>query len=441
MANDRFTTWPEEYAARLVSPGEAAALVRPGDCVAIPIGSITPNLCQAIWERRNELHDVDIVTCAPFVDPGWFEPGHAAFRPHIEIFNTVVARQAVLDHRADFVSIPFSRRFKADDEREGGRYANDVALISVSSPDRFGFCSFGTSMWNKAGYARHARTVLAEVFPGYPRTGGANQIHVSEIDAFVEGGEMPAIPGRRTRMPESPIAIAAHVRELIRDGDTIQIGTGMTTALLIMAGALEGKEELGVHSEISIPGMNQLVQNGTFTGSQKTRHRGKFVATALIASTPEEVEFIHENPVYEVYDVEYTNDIQVIASHDNMVAINNAMAVDLTGQIASESLGADMWSGPGGQLEFAIGAMLSKGGRSISVLPAAAKGGEITRIVAQHAPGTVVTVPRQFADYVVTEYGIASLFGKSDRDRAAELISIAHPDHRAELRRLAALGE
>lgn len=419
-----------------MEPEAAVRLVSSGDCVAIPIGSITPNLCDALFARGDELHDIDLVVCAPFVDPGWFEPGHPSFSTHVELFNTSVARNSVNDGRSDFVSMPFSRRFKATRERGGGRFDPDVVLLSVGPPDRFGFCSFGISMWNKASYARHARIVLAEVFDGYPRTGGANQIHVSEIDAFVPGGAPRPIAGRQT--PAFPMALAGFVNELVQDGDTVQIGTGAMTAQLILAGALEGKEELGIHSEISVPGMNGLVLRGVVTGSRKTRHPGKFVATALTASTTEEIEFIHENPVYEVYDVEYTNDIQVIASHDNMLAINNAMSVDLTGQIAAETIGPDLWSGPGGQLEFVIGAMLSKGGRSVTVLPSTARDGELSRITLRHEPGTVVTVPRQFADFVVTEYGIARLYGKSDRERADELISIAHPDHRAELRRRAA---
>lgn len=419
-----------------MEPEAAVRLVSSGDVVAIPIGSITPNLCDALFARGDELHDIDLVVCAPFVDPGWFEPGHPSFSTHVELFNTSVARKSVNDGRSDFVSMPFSRRFKATRERGGGRFDPDVVLLSVGPPDRFGFCSFGISMWNKASYARQARIVLAEVFDGYPRTGGANQIHVSEIDAFVPGGAPRPLTGRQT--PSFPIALAGFVNELVQDGDTVQIGTGAMTAQLILAGALEGKEELGIHSEISVPGMNGLVLSGVVTGSRKTRHPGKFVATALTASTTEEIEFIHENPVYEVYDVEYTNDIQVIASHDNMLAINNAMSVDLTGQIAAETIGPDLWSGPGGQLEFVIGAMLSKGGRSVTVLPSTARDGELSRITLHHEPGTVVTVPRQFADFVVTEYGIARLFGKSDRERTDELISIAHPDHRAELRRQAA---
>jgi 4-hydroxybutyrate CoA-transferase len=231
--------------------------------------------------------------------------------------------------------------------------------------------------------------------------------------------------------------MATFINEIVRDGDTLQIGTGAMTAQLVVAGALDGKEDLGVHSEISVPGLNNLVYQGVITGKRKTRHKGKFVATALIATTPDELEFIHENPVYEVYDVGYTNDIQVIASHDNMLAINNALSIDLTGQIACESIGGDMWSGPGGQPEFAIGALLAKHGRSVTLLPSTGKGGALSRIVPQLEQGTMVTVPRQFADIVVTEHGVAHLLGKSDRERAQELISIAHPNHRAELRKQA----
>jgi 4-hydroxybutyrate CoA-transferase len=434
MNDSRYATWPEDYANKLMEPAEAAALVRPGDTIVIPIGSITPNLCHAIWDRRDELSDVDILSCAPFVDPGWYEPGHPAFRTHVELFNTAIARQSMLRGATDFVSVPFSRRFKPEDERGGGAFGCDVTLIGVSPPDRFGFCSFGTSLWNKLSYAQRARTVLAEVFPGYPQTGGTNRIHVSEIDAFVDGGETAPTRLAREAAP-FPRAIAGYINEIVKHGDTIQIGTGMMTLQLANNGAFDGLVDLGVHSEVSTPGLNDLVYKGVITGSRKTRHPGKFVATALSATTPEEIEFIHENPVYEVHEVHYTNDIQLIAAHDNMVAINNAMTVDLTGQIAAESIGADMWSGPGGQLEFVIGATLAKNGRSVTILPAAAKEESVSRIVAQHPPGTVVTVPRQFADYVVTEFGVASLFGKSDRQRAEELINIAHPDHRADLRR------
>jgi acyl-CoA hydrolase len=434
VEGSRFVNWPEEYAAKLVAPAEAVARVRPGDTVVIPIGALTPSLCTALWERRDELYEVDILACAPFVDPGWYEPGHPAFRTHVELFNTAVARASMARGATDFVSIPFSRRFKGEDERVGGRYGVDVVFVGVSAPDRFGFCSFGTSLWNKLSYARRARTVLAEVFAGYPHTGGENRIHVSEIDAFVEGGELPPARTARESNPFHP-SMAGYVNELLRHGDTLQIGTGLSTLPLARAGAFDGLVDLGVHSEVSIPGLNELVARGAITGARKTVNAGKFVATALSATTEWDLQFIHENPVYELRDVAYTNDIGVIAAHENMVAINNAMTIDLTGQVAAESIGPDMWSGPGGQLEFVIGAIYSKGGRSITLLPAAAKEVTVSRIVAEHPPGTVVTVPRQFVDYVVTEHGVARLFGKSDRERAEELIAIAHPDLREGLRR------
>lgn len=437
MNQSRFSDWPEDYANKLVEPSRAAELVRPGDTIVIPIGAITPALAQAVWERRDELSEIDILTCAPYQDPGWFEPGHPTFRTHVELFNTAVGRQSVLSGRTDFVSMPFSRRFKREDERGGGEYDIDVAMVSVSPPDRFGFCSFGTSMWNKLSYCRRARTVLAEVFPGYPRTGGTNQIHVSEIDAFVDGGDIiPPRAGARELQP-FPKPIAGFINDLVNNGDTLQIGTGMTTLQLAVNGAFDGKVDLGVHSEVSTPGLNDLVYSGVITGARKTLHPGRFVATALTASTPEEMEFIHENPIYELYEVHYTNDIAVVAAHDNMVAINNALSIDLTGQVAAESIGADMWSGPGGQLEYVIGANLSKGGRSITCLPSSSRAGTISRVVAEHPPGTVITVPRQFVDIVVTEFGIARLYGKSDRERARELINVAHPDHREDLRRAA----
>lgn len=437
MPANRFATWADHFASILMSPADAVALIREGDRIAIPIGSLTPNLAAAIWDRRDQFSSgIDVLMTAPFIDPGWFEPGHPAIRMHIELFNTAVGRRSLTERRSDFITIPFSRRFKPEDER--GEMSNhcDVALIGISTPDRFGFCSYGTSMWNKATFVKRARTVIGEMFAGYPHTGGANRVHITEFDAVVEGGEIPAPRGRET--PYFHPEMAAFVNELVNHGDTVQIGTGAMTGQLVVAGGLEGKEDLGVHSEISVPGLNNLVYQGAITGSRKTRHKGKFVATALVATTSDELEFIHENPVYEVYDVGYTNDIQVIASHDNMVAINNALSIDLTGQVACESIGGDMWSGPGGQPEFAIGALLAKNGRSITLLPSTGKQGALSRIVPQLEPGTIVTVPRQFVDIVITEHGIARLLGKSDRERAQDLVSIAHPDHRAELRKQAA---
>ncbi|MGE0569778.1 MAG: acetyl-CoA hydrolase/transferase family protein [Dehalococcoidia bacterium] len=437
MRTHQFGDWPGEFASKLMDAAAAVRLVQDGDRVCVPIGAIVPALSDALWARREEVGTIDVLTCAPAYDPGWFEPGHPRFRVHVDVFNTVVGRNAWASHRVDFISIMFSRRFKEFDERGEERRPADVVFVGVSPPDENGWCSFGVSAWNKGSFARRARTVIAEIIDNLPFTGGDNAIHVSEIDAFVPSGDPPA-PRLLRETDVDMSAIAAHVRELIHHGDTIQIGTGLATMPLVTNGAFEGKEALGFHSEISVAGMNQMVMSGQATGEKKTIHRGKYVSTALLARTPEELAFINRNPIYEVYPVEYTNDPRVIAQHDNMVAINNALAVDFVGQVASDSVGYDLWGGPGGQFEFAMGATMSRGGRSITVTPSTTRDGAVSRIVPGHSPGTVVTVPRQVVDYVVTEWGIARLYEKSDRERARELIAVAHPDHRETLRRDAA---
>ncbi len=430
----RYETWPEEYAAKLMAPEEAARLVRPGDGIGTPVGALVPTVAAGIFSRADELHDVHIYASAPLADPGWWEPGHPAFTMHVEVFSTVVSRGAVAQRRADFTSVPFSQQFKTEDDRGERTHPIDVALVAVAPPDHLGYCSLGLSIWNSLGLARHARNVIAEVHPAYPRTSGEGRLHVSEIDAFVEEGPMPA----RRAIPvaaDYPMQLGAFVNELVHDGDTIQVGTGGLTNGLPAAGAFAGKTELGVHAELSVPGMTGLVRAGVITGARKNYHPGKYVSTQLEASGEGDIDFINENPLFELHDVSYVNNPVVIARNDNMVAINNALAIDFAGQITAESIGAEMWSGPGGQTDFAIGAVMSKGGRNVTVLRSVASGGSVSRIVPRLPEGTIVTVPRQFADYVVSEYGIARLFGKSDRERARELIAIAHPDHRAELTR------
>jgi 4-hydroxybutyrate CoA-transferase len=310
----------------------------------------------------------------------------------------------------------------------------DVALVAVGPPDHLGFCSFGMSIWNSLSFARHARTVIAEVHSAYPRTYGEGRLHVTEVDAFVEAGPLP----ERTPIPIAPdysVAIAGFVSELVTNGDTIQVGTGGLTNGLPAAGAFDGKEDLGVHAELSVPGMTKLVREGVINGARKTLHPGKYVSTQLEASGAGDIEFINENPVFELYDVGYVNNPRVIAQNDNIIAINNALAIDFTGQVTAESIGAEMWSGPGGQQDFAIGSMLAKGGRNVTILRSVAASGSVSRIMPRLPEGTIITVPRQFTDYVISEHGIARLHGKSDRERAHELISIAHPDHCADLKR------
>lgn len=286
--------------------------------------------------------------------------------------------------------------------------------------------------------------MLAEVSPDLIRTYGDNYIHVSEIDYFVlhiPTGRAPGttdILGRRTSGPgKIEKAIAEYAASFVKDGDTIEIGVGGAAEWILQMNFLDNKHDLGVHSENLPRGMASLVMKGVITGKFKTVNPGKVVSTACGGGTKEEMDFIYMNPIFELYGSDYVLDPRVIGSHDNMIAINAALAVDLTGQIAAESIGPTMVSGTGGQLAFAIGANLSKSGRNITVLPSTARAGNLSRIVPQLEPGSIVSVPRNLADMVITEHRVARLRGKTQRQRAVELISIADPDFRADLEKWA----
>jgi len=237
---------------------------------------------------------------------------------------------------------------------------------------------------------------------------------------------------------EADRKIAEYVSTLLKDGDTVQVGIRAPAAFLARSGVFDNRLDLGVHSELGCRELGRLVKEGVITGKHKNLHPGKVVMTGLTGCGAEDIAFFAGNPLLELYASDYVINIRTIAAHDNMVAINNAIAVDLTGQINSETaLGARVINGPGGQPEFAIGAAFSKGGRSITLLYSTALEGVASRIVPQFEEGAIISVPRNFADYIVTEYGIARLMGKSLRERAEELIAIAHPGFRAELRKAA----
>jgi 4-hydroxybutyrate CoA-transferase len=228
-------------------------------------------------------------------------------------------------------------------------------------------------------------------------------------------------------------AIAAHVASIVRDGDTIQVGTGSMTASLGLAGAFDEKNDLGYFAEMTVPGIIDLVERGVINGRRLATHPGKAVTT-MAAGLPDEVASLHENPAFEFYGYEYMHSPGAIARNDDMVAINNALQVDLTGQVASGQLGTRVWSGTGGQLAYQLGAFMSRGGRAVTVLPSTAKGGTVSRITAEMPAGQIVTIPRDLADLVVTEHGVADLLNRTQRERANALIEIAHPMFRDALR-------
>ncbi len=428
--------WQEEYRRKLVSAEEAIKIVKSGDHVAFTYGREPSALGEALARRRDELKDVTIFVRTPSRDFGWYAPGwEDSFQIEIAYILPIV-RQMALEHRCD-CRIGGLLSLSSEDPVVTN---TDVLLIEVSAPDEHGFCSFGASVWGKKRQVQMAKTVLAEVNPNLIRTYGDNFVHVSEIDYFVEhpvSGKKPGttdLLGREAmRRDELEETIARYASSLINDGDTLQIGVGSTSEGVVQSGALDNKHDLGWHSETTPRGIIRLVREGVITGKCKNMDTGKAVSVAVAGGTLEDMEFVNGNPMFELRDGDYVLDPRVVSALDNMVAINSAVCIDLTGQIGSESIGTTMVSGTGGQLAFAVGCQLSKGGRFITTLPSTARGGTISRIVSKMEPGTIVTVPRTLADIVVTEYGIARLKGKTQRERATELVKIAHPDFRAGL--------
>lgn len=478
-------SWRDDFERKQMTADEAVKLVRDGDRVIVPLAA--PRLLPAAVARRGaELNDVKVRLAAPPADPGFLavrEDGRTPWEIEFELFIGDAARFATDERRAAYLPNLFSTNFKAWDERDDGDYAVDVALVTVSPPNANGYVHFGGHQWNKRSYARRARTVLAEIDGSMIRPHGDCYMHVSEFDAFVEATPeimspeaLEAIlsdmePARRAEMepllravppeqlvlfqdrirdvdpallrrflgmtepPPEAAAIAGYLNEVLRDGDCIQIGVGDPSSLMPRLGAFEGKKDLGLHTEMCAPGIGRLVESGVINGSRKTLHVGKAVAGAWSGCGADEFAFIDDNPLFELYDQEYIVNIQTIARNANQTAINNAIAIDLIGQINSESVfGGRMINGTGGQPETHIGAVLAPGGRAITLLPSTALGGSVSRIVPEHDPGAIVTIPRFFADIVITEFGVARLLGKNHRQRAEELANVAHPDFRADLR-------
>jgi len=430
-ATDRFAGWRAIYEARLVSAEEAAAAIRSGEHIYIPIGQQPRPIIDALL-RRDDLHNL-VVTCLPAQEYGWFAEEYRQRITVNVIYANPFCRDAVNAGIADYTPFMMYGAHKAIDAERPEARPLDTVLLSVSPPNERGYVCVGTIVWDAITAARRARRVIATVNRHIPRTFGDTWLHVSEIDRFVLYDH--EIYQRATPPPDPwDAAIAGYAGSLVQNGDTIQIGVGSTTGNLVLLGGLEGREDLGYFGELTVPGTIDLVRRGVITGKRMRTHPGKFVATTA-GNSAEDRAFIADNPAFEFRAIDEVHDPRAIATNDHYVAINNALAVDLTGQIAASTIGPMVWSGTGGHLSFALGAFMARHGRYVCVLPATAKGGTISRIVPRFEAGQVVTVPREIADTVVTEYGIAHLLNKSVRERAEALIAIAHPDFRAELRR------
>ena len=420
-------SWEMDYKKRLKRADDALQCVKSGMRVYIQPGCAEPEtLVEALMRRGPDLHDVEIVHmmtmgCAPYVAPEM--AGH--FR-HNAMFIGSNVRAAINDGRADYTPIYLS---EIEGLFESGEMPIDVALIEVSPPDSHGFCSFGVGVDTTLTAAKCARYVVAQVNDNMPRTYGDSFIHVSDIDALVESSR-PLCALTKAVVSDLQIAIARNVASLIEDGAVLQTGIGgIPDAVLPM---LMDRKDLAVHSELVSDGVIPLIEAGVLTGARKNFKPRKIILGFALGSK-RLFEFVDNNPIFEFHPTAYTNDPALIARNDKMVAINSALQIDLTGQVCSDSIGNQFYSGIGGQVDFLRGASRSKGGKPIIAISSTAKQGTLSRIVPTLDPGAGVVTSRGLVRYIVTEYGIAYLHGKSIRERAKALIEIAHPDFRSEL--------
>ena len=346
---------------------------------------------------------------------------------HVALFIGANARDAVNEGRADYVPI-----FLSDIPRvfASGAIALDAALVNVSAPDAHGFCSLGTSVDAALAATRYAKRVIAQVNRAMPRTHGDSFIHVDDIELGVDVDQPPYEHVERG-IGDTERRIGQFVAELVPDGATLQLGIGAIPAAV--AHALRDKRDLGMHTELFTDVVLELVRCGALTGARKEVNRGKIVSAFLMGSRAL-YDFVDDNPLIEMRPVDYTNDTAVIRRFRRMTAVNSALAVDVTGQVSADSIGTRFYSGVGGQMDFIRGAALAEDGRAIIALPSTAVGGSVSRIVPVLPSGAGVVTTRAHVRTIVTEYGVAEMWGRSVRERAAALIGIAHPAFRDDLR-------
>ena len=414
---------------RIVSAGEAAAVVRSGDRVYLHCAAATPSvLLDALVARADELSDVTVVHLHTEGPGPHLAPAMAGHFRHRALFIGPNARQAVNEGRADYVPV-----FLSDVPRLflSGELPLDVVFVNGTVPDAHGFVSLGTSVEAMHAAIGAAKTVVVQLNRSMPRTLGDSFVHVNDIDLAIEVDTPPYVHPT-PHLGELEKRIGEYVAALVPDRATIQLGIGAIPAATALA--LTDKRDLGVHTEMFTDAVVDLVEAGVITGAAKERNRGKIV-TAFLMGTPRLYDFVHDNPMVEMRPVDFTNDTHVIRSFSRMVSINSAIEVDLTGQVVADSIGHALYSGVGGQMDFIRGAGLAAEGRSVIALPSTAAGGDVSRIVDHLREGAGVVTTRAHVRTVVTEFGVAELFGKSLRERATALISIAHPDFRADLRR------
>ena len=421
--------WEEIYKSRLTTAEKAVQHIRSGDRVVVGHASGSPEiLLKAMVDNKEAYENVEIVHMVAMGPSEYCLPENSSHFTHNSLFAGGTSRKAIHDGRAGFTPSHFSQIPRLFTEKI---LPVDVTLCMVSPPDEHGYCSFGISVDYTKPSAESSKLVIAEVTPHMPRTLGDAFIHVSRIDHIIECDSKPIVlqPPKISEIDEK---IGGYCAELINDGACLQLGIGAVPDSIL--GFLKDKKDLGIHTEMFSDGVVDLVNEGVITCARKNFHRNKMVATFFMG-TEKLYNFVHNNPIVEMFTVDYTNNPSIVARNDNVVSVNSALQVDLTGQACSESIGYKQFSGTGGQADFIRGAAWSRGGRSILAFHSTAAKGTLSRIVPHLDEGAVVTTTRTDIHFVVSEYGIADLRGKSVPDRAKALINIAHPDFRADLKK------
>ena len=420
-------SWELDYKLKLKTPDEALRCVQSGMRVYIQPGCAEPEtLVEALMRRAPFVQDVEIVHMMTMGPAPYVAPEMAGHFRHNAMFIGPNVREAINEGRADYTPIYLS---EIEELFESGAMPIDVALLQLSLPDSHGFCSFGVGVDTSLTAAKCAHHVVAQINDQMPRTYGDSFIHVSELDAVVDSSR-PLCAMKRPPTTDMHVAIARNVAGLIEDGAVLQTGIGgIPDAVLPF---LMDRKDLAVHSELVSDGVIPLIEAGVLTGARKN-FRPRKIILGFAIGTKRLFDFVNNNPIFEFHPTAYSNDPILIARNDNMVAINSALQIDLTGQVCSDSIGSRFYSGIGGQVDFLRGASRSKGGKPIIAISSTAKEGAVSRIVPLLTPGAGVVTSRGLIRYVVTEYGVAYLHGKTIRERAQALIDIAHPKFREEL--------
>ena len=425
--------WTEKYNKKLCTAEKAVSFIEPNQRVYVHPGCATPGvLLDAMCRIPSYIKNVEVIHLLTLGISPYSSPEMEGRFRHNALFIGKNLRKAVNEGRADFTpvflgEIPhlFSR----------GILPIDIAFIHVSPPDKYGYCSFGVGVECTKPATEVAKIVIAQVNPNMPRTLGDSFIHIDKIDYLVEV-DAPLSEFKKEAKNGSPKdeeifrKIGRYIANLIEDGSTLQLGIGEIPEAVLTY--LLDKSDLGIHTEMFSDGVMQLVEAGVLTNEKKSIHPGKIISSFVLGSR-KLFDFIDNDPILEFHPSHYVNDPFVIAQNDKMVAINSAIEVDLTGQVCADSIGSHFYSGFGGQLDFIRGASRSKGGKPIIALSSTARGGKCSRIVPFLSQGAGVTTTRGDVHYVITEYGIADLYGKTIRQRAKALVDIAHPDFREEL--------